>query len=153
MLGVPNDFLREAQGVHVTRDRSKQTHEGKTRSFPNRERSRFQVAMVTKFLDHNKPKSCKYGIKMTCMQSFLCMIVLRSKTVAHTFLPSFYNANGRLCQDPEICYHGKLTSNFSSVLRTAALLIIKQNTAECWKTYKKMNAVLTVFCISREHSG
>ena len=30
------------------------------------------------------------------------MIALRSKTVAHTFFLSFDNANGRLCQDPEI---------------------------------------------------
>ena len=41
MLGAPNDFLRKAQGEHVTRDRSKHTHEGKTRSFPDRERSRY----------------------------------------------------------------------------------------------------------------
>ena len=41
MLGVPNDFLREAQGEHVTRDRLKQTHEGKTRSLSNRERGRY----------------------------------------------------------------------------------------------------------------
>ena len=31
-----------------------------------------------------------------------CMIVLRSKTVAHTFFPSFENANGHLYQEPEI---------------------------------------------------
>ena len=35
--------------------------------------------------------------KLTCM-TFLCMIALRNKTVAHTFLPSF-DANGRLCQE------------------------------------------------------
>ena len=40
--------------------------------------------------------------KMTCMQSFLCMMALGNKTVAHTWLPPFDNANGRLCQDPEI---------------------------------------------------
>ena len=27
------------------------------------------------------------------------MIALRTKTVTHTFLPSFNNANGRLCQE------------------------------------------------------
>ena len=59
------------------------------------------------------------------------MIALRSKTVAHTFLPSFDNANGRLYQYQEICYHGNLTSHSSSLLRRAALLIIMQNTAEC----------------------
>ena len=35
-------------------------------------------------------------------KSFLCMIALRSKTIANTFLPSFDNANGLLYQDPEI---------------------------------------------------
>ena len=34
----------------------------------------------------------------TCM-TFLSLIVLRNKTVAHTFLPSFDNANSRLCQE------------------------------------------------------
>ena len=63
--------------------------------------------MVEKFLDLNKPISCKYGgkkekEKRTGMQSFLCMIALRNKTVAYTWLPPFENANGRLCQDPEI---------------------------------------------------
>ena len=33
---------------------------------------------------------------------FLLITALRNKTVAHTFLPSFENANGRLCQEPEI---------------------------------------------------
>ena len=37
-------------------------------------------------------------IKMTCM-TFLCIIALRKKTVAHTFLPSLDNANGLLCQE------------------------------------------------------
>ena len=36
------------------------------------------------------------------MQSFLCMMALGNKTVAHTWLPSLDNANGRLFQDPEI---------------------------------------------------
>ena len=31
----------------------------------------------------------------------------------------------------KFCYHGNLTSHFSSLLRRAALLIIMQNTAEC----------------------
>ena len=35
-------------------------------------------------------------------KSFLCMIALRSKTIANTFLPSFDNANDLLYQDPEI---------------------------------------------------
>ena len=47
----------------------------------------------------------------------------------------------------KFCYHGNLTSHFSSLLRKTALLIIKQNTAECWKTYTKMNCILTLFVL------
>ena len=36
----------------------------------------------------------------------------------------------------------------SSLLRRAALLIIMQNTAECWRTYTKMNGVLTLFVLA-----
>ena len=56
--------------------------------------------------------SCCHGSKIsgsqltvvlqTCQKkdmTFLCMIALRDKTVVHTFLPSFDNANGRLCQE------------------------------------------------------
>ena len=60
------------------------------------------VTMVAKFLDLNKLWSCKSGRKkmkkLTCM-TFLCMIELRSKTVAHTSLPSFDNANGCCCEE------------------------------------------------------
>ena len=31
--------------------------------------------------------------------TFVCMSALGNKTVAHTFLLSFDNANGRLCQE------------------------------------------------------
>ena len=31
--------------------------------------------------------------------TFLCVIALRDKTIAHTFLPSFHKAIGRLCQE------------------------------------------------------
>ena len=54
--------------------------------------------MVAKFLDLNKPWSSKYSgnnnKKLTFM-TFLCVIALRNKTVPHSFLPSFDNANGR----------------------------------------------------------
>lgn len=62
------------------------------------------IAMLPIFWgDLNKPRSCKYGRqkrkkKMTCITS-LCMIALRHKTIAHTFLPSFDNANSRLFQE------------------------------------------------------
>ena len=39
------------------------------------------------------------GLDPSLCMTFLCMIVRRkNKTVAHTFLPSFDNANGHLCQ-------------------------------------------------------
>ena len=41
MLGVPKDCLCEARGEHVTRERPRQTHEWKTRSFPKRQRSSY----------------------------------------------------------------------------------------------------------------
>ena len=31
--------------------------------------------------------------------TFLCVIALRDKTIAHTFLPSLHKAIGRLCQE------------------------------------------------------
>ena len=36
--------------------------------------------------------------KLTCM-TFRCLIILRNRTVAHSFLLSFVNANDRLCQE------------------------------------------------------
>ena len=49
--------------------------------------------------------------KVTCM-TLLCLIALRNKTVVHTnSLPSFYNANGRLCHE------GMLrSSNFATMV-------------------------------------
>ena len=91
MLGVPKDCLREARTLRAI-DRVKST---RRRHVP----SLIEKEVVTSRCLGNKRKKTK---KMTCIQSFLCMIALRSKTVAHTFLPSFDNANGRLCQDPEI---------------------------------------------------
>ena len=48
----------------------------------------------------------------------------------------------------KFCYPGNLTSHFSSLLRRTALLIIKQNTAECLKTYTKMNGIRTLFVLA-----
>ena len=56
--------------------------------------------MVTKFLNSNKPWSCKYGRKQRkACKNFQCMILLRNKTVAHTFYPQFDKANGSLGQE------------------------------------------------------
>ena len=58
---------------------------------------------------------------MTCM-TFLCMTLIRNETGAHTFLPSFDNANCLLCQERwlrlKFYYHGNVTSNVSSLLCT-----------------------------------
>ena len=58
--------------------------------------------VVAKFLVLNKPWFRKYMAeetkKLTYM-TFLYMIALRNKTLAHTFLLSFNNANGRLFQE------------------------------------------------------
>ena len=40
----------------------------------------------------------KWWKKLTCM-TFLCMIALNNKMVAHTFLPSLDNANVHVCQE------------------------------------------------------
>ena len=55
------------------------------------EKSLRHVVIVAKFLDLNKPRSCKYGGKtdaLKCM-TFLCLTALKKKTVFHTILPSF----------------------------------------------------------------
>ena len=60
------------------------------RSGVNREeKSLHYTAEVAQFLDLNKPRSNKYGRKKLSCVNFLCMIVLRNKTVVHTFLPLF----------------------------------------------------------------
>ena len=55
------------------------------------EKSLRHVAIVAKFVDLNQTVVLQIWqektIKMTCM-SFLCIITLRNKTAAHTFLPS-----------------------------------------------------------------
>ena len=74
-------------------------------------------------------------------------VALRSKTVAHTF---FHLSTMQMTVSVKIqkfCYHSNLTSHFS-LLRRATLLKIMQNTAECLKTYAKMNGVLTLFVLA-----
>ena len=69
----------------------------------SREEKLRYVTMVAKVLDLNEPWSCKYGRKktkiLTCTALLLCMIAPRQKTVADAFLPSFDDANSRLCQE------------------------------------------------------
>ena len=54
--------------------------------------------------------------KLTCL-TFLCMISLRNKTVAHIF--SIVHGNGRLCKGKVViqkfCYHGNVTSRHTSL--------------------------------------
>ena len=65
---------------------------------------------------------------MTWM-TFLCIIALRNKTVAHTFLPSFDNANGR----GHLCKERLLRSrNFASMVmrrHTSLLYDIQEGSA------------------------
>ena len=75
------------------------------------EKSLRHVAIAAKILGLNKPWSFNYG-----RQKKTRMIVLRNKTVVHTFLPSIDNANGRLptkiVEIQKFCYHGNVTSPF-----------------------------------------
>ena len=61
-----------------------------------REKSLPHVAMGEKFLDLYK---LYISARMAGKMTLLCMIALRTKSVAHTILPSFDNANGRPCQE------------------------------------------------------
>ena len=64
--------------------------------------SLLQDDMEAKFLDLNKPWSCKYGKQKNehvWQLSCDCMIALRNKTIAHTILPSIDDANGFLRQE------------------------------------------------------
>ena len=45
-----------------------------------------------------KKGKTKQKKNLSCM-TLMCMITVKDKTVAHTFLLSFDNANGHLCQD------------------------------------------------------
>ena len=59
--------------------------------------------MVATFLDLIKNRPGPSNIaekknKLTCL-TFRCLIALRNKTIAHSFLLSFVNANERLCQE------------------------------------------------------
>ena len=77
--------------------------------------------MVAKFLELNKPWPFKYDRKKRKKTdtTFLCMIALTNKMVAHTFLLSLDNANDHLSQK-EIqifCYHGYVTSQFSLLVK------------------------------------
>ena len=123
MLGVPKDCLREARTLRASdRGLGKST---RRRHVP----SLIEKEVVTSRCHYNKTKKTK---QMTCIQSFLCMIALRSKTVAHTFFHLSTMQMAVCVKIQKFCYHNNLTSHFSSLLRRAALLKIMQNTAaEC----------------------
>ena len=71
-----------------------------------------QQTVVLQILQEKKTK------KLTCT-TFLCMTALKNKTVAHTFLPSFNNANGRLCQEGLLGFR-----NFATMLLLSIRLIL-----------------------------
>ena len=50
-------------------------------------------------LNFNISKKKKKKTKKVSCMTFLCMLALRNKTVADTFLQSLDSANGRLCQE------------------------------------------------------
>ena len=110
----------------------------------NREKSSGHVAMVAKCLDPNKLWSCKYGRqKLTCL-TFMYMIALRNKTVAHAFLPSLDNAewpslSRKVAEIQKCCHQGNLTSYFSSRLCITLLLITLfiQNISLIYKSREK----------------
>ena len=84
-------------------------------------RSLCHVAMVEKFLGLDKPWFNKYGRKKAKKITFMTFpptIALRNKMLTHSFLPSFDNANDRLCQEEiqKFCYNGNVTLHFSSLL-------------------------------------
>ena len=100
-------------------------------------------------------QSCKLGSRPRC-QPPLGVTLKTSNTVFSVHdCPQEQNDSQhfssivRQCKWPSLSrsrnYHGNLTSHFSSLFRRASLVIIMQNTAECLKTYTKMNAVLTLF--------
>ena len=64
------------------------------------EKSLRHVAMVAKFLDSTNRVPANFGRKKNTWHVRLsCMIALRNKRVALTFLPLFDNSNCRLCQE------------------------------------------------------
>ena len=97
--------------------------------------------------------SLEWDSELEYKQSFLFIIALRSKTVAHNF---FYLSIMQMAVSVKIqkfCYHGNLTSHFSSLLRRADLLIIFAKYSGVLKNVYKDEWCTYVFCFSREHSG
>ena len=80
--------------------------------------------MVTKFLNPNKPWSCKYGRKQRkACKTFQCMILMRNKTVAHTILhivpqSKWQSLSRKSVKIQKFCSYGNLTAHFSSLLNT-----------------------------------
>ena len=79
--------------------------------------SKISVSQQTLFLQIWQKKKRK---KELTYMTYLCMIALGNKTVAHTFLLSFDNVNGCLCQERwltsiTLAKIGNLTSHFSSL--------------------------------------
>ena len=69
--------------------------------------------------------------------TFLCVIALRSKTIAHTFLPSFDNANGRFCQE-------RLLRS-----RNFATMVTWRHTSPLYYVFTKYSAPMISWSVSR----
>ena len=87
------------------------------------------VAMVAKFLDLNKPLSCKYSRKKKKTIKMTCMTPMHDCTLDQNGSP-YFSSIVRQCKWPslswtivevqEFCYHGKETSQFYSSQRQSS---------------------------------
>ena len=140
MLGVPKDCLREARTLRASdRGLGKST---RRRHVP----SLIEKEVVTSRCHGNKTKNQTNDV-YTVFPVHDCTQEQNGSPYFFFHLSTMQMAVSVKIQ--KFCYHNNLTSHFSSLLRRAALLKIMQNTAaECWKTYTKMNPLLTFFVLA-----
>ena len=94
MLGVPKDCLREARTLRAI-DRVKST---RRRHVP----SLIEKEVVTSRCHGNKRKKNETNDVYTVFPVHDCTQEQNRSPYFFSIFPSFDNANGRLCQDPEI---------------------------------------------------
>ena len=139
MLGVPKDCLPEARTLRAS-DRG--LGKSKRRHVP----SLIEKEVVTSRCHGNKTKKNETNDMYTVFPVHDCTQEQNRSPYFFFHLSTMQMAVSVKIQ--KFCYHGNLTSHFSSLLRRAALLKIRQNTAECWKRYTKMNPLLTLFVLA-----
>ena len=69
--------------------------------------------------------------------TFLCMTALRNKTVAHTFLPSFDNANGRVCQERLLRSRNFATMVTCRAVKKFLSSRLIMNTRQLWNAHQR----------------